>query len=175
MVDRHAYPVTTAAWAPDGQSFVTGSHDSQSPLCLWDYKGKSIHVWSESLRISDCSISPDGQKLVAMSSRPDNKILIYDFVTRKEIANLHLKVPLTCVNISHDSYSMLVNMANNEIHLIDIESGHTMRRFLGQKQGEFVIRSNFGGGGENFVISGSEGHDQSNRYTSSCPQLMIFS
>ena len=31
------------------------------------------------------------------------------------------------------------------------------RRFKGQKQGEFIIRSSFGGAAENFVLSGSEG------------------
>ncbi|KAI9722990.1 MAG: hypothetical protein M1812_001439 [Candelaria pacifica] len=156
VIDQHAYTVTTAAWAPDGQSFVTGSHDSELPLCLWDLNGNRLYMWAGSPRITDCSISPDGQKLVAMSPRPENKLCVYNFVTREEIYSLSLKVHMSCVNISQDSGSMLVNMANNEIHLMDIKTTETIRRFLGQKQGEFVIRSNFGGGGENFVISGSE-------------------
>ncbi|KAI9755931.1 MAG: hypothetical protein M1835_000779 [Candelina submexicana] len=156
VIEQHAYTVTTAAWAPDSQTFVTGSHDSELPLCLWDLNGNRLHMWSGSPRITDCSISPDGQKLVAISPRPENKLCGYNFVTREEIYSHNLKWHMSCVNISQDSGSMLINMANNEIHLVDIKTAETIRRFLGQKQGEFVIRSNFGGGGENFVVSGSE-------------------
>lgn len=52
---------------------------------------------------------------------------------------------------------MLINMADNEVQLIDIETAEIVKRFLGQKQGAFVIRSSFGGADENLIISGSEG------------------
>lgn len=65
---------------------------------------------------------------------------------------------MTCISISQDSQYMLINMADNEVQLIDIETAEIVRRFFGQKQGEFVIRSAFGGGDENLIISGSEGN-----------------
>lgn len=68
-----------------------------------------------------------------------------------------MKSRTTCVRISKDSRQILVNMANSEIHLIDIDTAETIKRFLGQQQGEFVIRSCFGGADQNLVISGSEG------------------
>ena len=64
---------------------------------------------------------------------------------------------MTCVSISRDSKYMLINMADNEIQLIDIESAEIVRRFLCHKQDEFIIRSCFGGADENLIISGSEG------------------
>lgn len=64
---------------------------------------------------------------------------------------------MTCVSISKDSRYMLVNMADGEVQLIEIETAEITRRFLGQKQREYVIRSSFGGADENLVISGSEG------------------
>ena len=48
-------------------------------------------------------------------------------------------------------------MADNEVQLIDIETAEIVRRFLGQKQETYIIRSVFGGADENLVISGSEG------------------
>lgn len=52
---------------------------------------------------------------------------------------------------------MLLNMADGEVQLLDIETAEITRRFLGQKQSQFVIRSAFGGADENLIISGSEG------------------
>lgn len=68
-----------------------------------------------------------------------------------------LKTKMTCLSISRDSRYMLINMTDNEVQLIDIETAEIVRRFLGQKQGDFVIRSSFGGADENLIISGSEG------------------
>ena len=64
---------------------------------------------------------------------------------------------MTCISISRESRYMLVNMAENEVQLIDIETADVVQRFLGQRQSEFIIRSTFGGADENLIISGSEG------------------
>lgn len=106
--------------------------------------------------MQDCAISPDGRRLVAIS--PDKQIIVYNFITREEEYSILLKVKMTCISISQDSQYMLLNMADNEVQLIDIETAEIVRRFFGQKQGEFVIRSAFGGGDENLIISGSEGN-----------------
>ena len=88
---------------------------------------------------------------------PEKQIFVYNYVTREEEYSILLKTKMTCISISRDSRYMLVNMADNEVQLIDIESAEIVRRFLGQKQQEFVIRSTFGGADENLIISGSEG------------------
>lgn len=154
-LDRHAEPVTTAAWAPNGDTFVTGSFDKQAQLCLWSLNGQNLYTWSGEYRVQDCAISPDGKRLVTIS--PEREIVVYNFDNKEEEYCLRLKTKLTCVNISRDSKYMLVNMADNELQLFDINTAEVVRRFSGQKQGEFVIRSCFGGADENLVISGSEG------------------
>lgn len=156
LIDQHREPVTTATWAPDGQSFVTASLERRdSTLCLWDLQGRRLHKWSNDYRVQDCAITPDGQRLVVVST--EKGIFVYDFHTKEEEYRLDLKINLTCLTISRDSKQMLVNVVDNEIHLLDIETAVLVKTFRGQKQGQFVIRSSFGGAAENFVISGSEG------------------
>lgn len=150
-----AQPVTTAAWPPDGQTFVIGSLDIDAHLCVWDINGRHVYTWPGGYRVQDCAITPDGQRLITIST--DKRIHVYNYRTREEEYNFELKVALTCISISEDSKYMLVNMADNEIQLLEIETADLVRRFVGQKQGQYVIRSNFGGAAENFVVSGSQG------------------
>ncbi|KAL8692357.1 MAG: hypothetical protein Q9218_002608 [Villophora microphyllina] len=154
-IDHHAQPVTTAAWSPDGKSFVTGSLHGSHRLCLWSFPtGHQLHNWSIDYRVQDCAITPDGRRLVAISS--ECQIVVYNFETKEEEYSILLKSRMTCINVSKDGRYMLINMANSEIQLIEIETAEIVRRFLGQVQGDFVIRSCFGGSDENLVISGSE-------------------
>ena len=172
-IKHHNQSVTTASWAPDGNSFVTGSHDKQSQLCLWTLDGRPSFSWLIDYRVQDCAISPDGQKMVTISS--EQQISVYNFVTREEEYSMLMRPRMTCVSISRDSRYMLINMADNEVQLIDIESAEIVRRFLGQKQDEFIIRSCFGGADENLIISGSEGKlEKSRNLTSILKQAARF-
>ena len=155
QIDHHNQPVSTACWAPDGETFVTGSLDKQSQLCLWTLDGNPSYSWAIDYRVQGCAISQDGQRMVTIS--PERQIFVYNFVTREEEYSILLRSKMTCLSISRDSKYMLVNLADNEVQLIDIETAEIVRRFLGQKQGTFMIRSTFGGADENLIISGSEG------------------
>ncbi|KAL1870647.1 hypothetical protein Plec18167_007411 [Paecilomyces lecythidis] len=153
-VNHHREPVTAAAWAADGESFVTASLDLNSSLCHWSMRGQALYMWPGAFRVQDCAITPDGRRLIAADV--DKRVHVYNFSTHEEEYCLSLKSKPTSVTVSHDSKHMLVNLAEGQIQLIDIETTEVIRRFTGQKQGEFVIRSTFGGAAENFVVSGSE-------------------
>lgn len=155
QIDHHNQPVSTACWAPDGETFVTGSLDKQSQLCVWTLDGRPSYSWAIDYRVQDCAISRDGQRMVTIS--PERQIFVYNFVTREEEYSILLRSKMTCLSISQDSKYILVNLADNEVQLIDVETAEIVRRFLGQKQGTFMIRSSFGGADENLIISGSEG------------------
>jgi WD40 repeat protein len=153
---HYQHPVTAAAWAPDGLSFVIGSQDPHTTLTVWDLNENLLHKWREDkMRVYDLSLSPDGQRLVVLLL---SSIIVYDFATHEKIAEYAFDdVNMTSVNISADSKLMLVSMNENRIHLMHIESGEILQSFNGQKQSKFMIRSAFGGAGETFVVSGSEG------------------
>lgn len=147
--------MTAAAWAADGESFVTASLDLESQLCHWSMRGPAIYMWPRGFRVQDCAISADGRRLIAADV--DGKIHVYNMHTHEEEYCLPMRSKPTSVAVSRDSRHMLVNLSEGQIQLIDIDTTEVIRRFQGQKQGSFVIRSAFGGAAENFAVSGSEG------------------
>lgn len=153
------YGITAAAWAPDSMSFVTASHDRNSQLCHWSLRSakqdQPVHVWPKGFRVQDVAITEDGHWLVALD--PQNIIRVFDMHTYREEPPIKTSGKMTSICLSRDGNTVLVNLAVGEVHMIDLVTRDTVRKFRGQKQGEFVIRGCFGGAAENFVVSGSEG------------------
>ncbi len=106
-------------------------------------------------RAQDCAISPDGQRLVVVDS--EKHLYVFNLHTYEKEYSRAFPARLTCVSVSRDSRHVLVNLSSGEIQLLEIETGDPVRTFDGQEQGNYIIRSCFGGAAENFVLSGSEG------------------
>ena len=181
IADHFDYPVTTAAWLPDSQTFVIGTQGSRRPLGLYSLRSPSssssssgslvrnneIYSWRDppwesqlkdnpnSFRITDCAVSPDGTRMVATTI--DNKIMMYDLRSRYKIAEWQMEDKLTSVNFSADGSEMLLNMNEGRVLGMSPVTGEVLMRYEGARQKDFVIRSCFGGAGEGFVVSGSEG------------------
>ncbi|PQE22834.1 wd domain-containing protein [Rutstroemia sp. NJR-2017a BBW] len=152
---RFNEPVSSCVWAPDGQSFVTGSLSKDRNLCQWNVNGDLIYDWGREHRIQDIAVSPNGNRLVALGT--STFIHVYNFVTRELEYELDLKTRLCSVSISQNSRHLLVNTVDGEIRMLDIDTGEKVRSFVsGDKGGEYIIRSAFGGANESFVVSGSE-------------------
>ncbi|CAK4017538.1 WD repeat-containing 26 [Lecanosticta acicola] len=178
--DHFDYPVTTAAWLPDSETFVIGSQGSQRPLGLYSLrappnssaavvKNNEIHSWREppwnpsvkdqpnSFRISDCAVNTEGTRMVATTL--DNRIMLYSLEPTSryyKIDEWSMEDKLTSINFSADGELMLVNMNEGRVIALDSETGEVVYRYEGASQKEFVVRSAFGGAGQGFVISGSE-------------------
>ena len=156
---RSPHPVSAASWAPDSQSFVTSCLDKGTQLCHWRVGGPdteaNIHSWNGGFRAQDCAVSPDGERVVAIDS--EKHLYVYNFHTYEQEYQSVFNCKLTSVTISQDSKTILINLSSGEMQLLDIKTANMIRRFKGQKQGQFIIRSAFGGAAENFVLSGSEG------------------
>lgn len=84
-------------------------------------------------------------------------LIVYDFNTRKEEFKLKLSSKITSITSSRDSQHVIVNLAEGEVHMIDLHTAEAVRKFKGLTQGGSIIRNCFGGAAENFVLSGSKG------------------
>lgn len=177
--DHFDYPVTAAAWLPDSQHFIIGTQSSRRPLGLYSMRSSipgqvisnnEVHSWrdppwdinqsnngiaAQSFRVTDVAVSHDGSRMAATTI--DNRILVYDLRSRERVAEWLMEEKLTSVSFSEDGQLLLINMNEGKVWAMDVESGEVVMRYEGARQAEFVIRSRFGGAGENFVISGSEG------------------
>jgi WD repeat-containing protein 26 len=151
--------LSAAAWHPNSDSFITSSFDRKTPLCHWSIDPHHdlhlLHKWDEGLRLADCAITRDGKRVLAIDS--EQCLYVFDFHTYEEEYRIPFPAKLTSLTLSNDCKSALLNLCSGEVDLVDIASGDIIRQFEGQKQGNFIIRSTFGGAAENFVLSGSEG------------------
>ncbi|KAK0915098.1 hypothetical protein LTR02_001449 [Friedmanniomyces endolithicus] len=179
--DHFDYPVTAAAWLPDSQTFVIGTQGSRRPLGLYSLRSAAgtssssssvvrnneIHSWRDppwddsgpadnhnSFRITDCAVSPDGSRLVATTI--DKRILMYDLRSRAKIAEWAMDDRLTSICFGVDGAQLLINMYEGRVLALSAATGEVVMQYEGAQQAEFVIRSRFGGAGDNFVVSGSE-------------------
>lgn len=181
VADHFDYPVTTAAWLPDSETFVVGTQGSKRPLGLYSLRSSSssssivrnneIHSWREppwdpslkdqqpsSFRITDCAVNASGTRMVATTI--NNQIMLYSLdpaARYPKIQEWLMDDKLTSINFSADESLMLLNMNEGRVWALDSETGSVVRSYDGAVQKEYVIRSTFGGAGENFVVSGSEG------------------
>jgi WD repeat-containing protein 26 len=150
------YAITEAAWHPDNHSFVTASHDRKNTLCYWNMESHSpIHVWPDTFRTDSAAITPDGERVVVADT--DARLRCFELRRYREEFCIQLPCRMTAISISQDSTCALLNLTHGEVHMLDLRTRETVRKFVGQQQGQFVIRNCFGGAAENFVLSGSEG------------------
>ncbi|KAI8393918.1 WD40-repeat-containing domain protein [Radiomyces spectabilis] len=150
----HKEQVTSCAWLPDGQHFISGACDKT--LCLWNVDGSMKNYWPAQ-RILDVQITRDGRRLVTISY--EKCIGVYDInnFTVREKYQIPEMETITSLTLSRDGRYALVNVQESqEVHLWDLDEETLVRRYCGQKQGFYIIRSTLGGNDESFVLSGSE-------------------
>nr|OQO23613.1 hypothetical protein B0A51_08070 [Rachicladosporium sp. CCFEE 5018] len=181
--DHFDYCVTAAAWLPDSLTFVVGTQSSERPLGLYSMRSSQfsttsgvtpvllnneIHSFRDppwdrsaranssnnSFRITDVAVSKDGTRMAATTL--DKRVLVYDLLSKQRLSEWVMEEKLTSINFSAEGDLLLVNMNEGRVWALDSVTGEEVMRYEGAGQREFVIRSCFGGAGENFVASGSE-------------------
>jgi len=79
-----------------------------------------------------------------------NKIVLYHYRLQED----H---PVMSFSVNKADRLALLNVANQGVHLWDLQDRCLVRRFQGVTQGHFTIHSCFGGTNQDFIASGSEG------------------
>ncbi|XP_043721855.1 WD repeat-containing protein WDS homolog isoform X1 [Telopea speciosissima] len=148
--------VSSCAWFPDSKRVVCGSSDPDKCIYMWDLEGNELEAWRGTRvpKVLDLAVTPDGQHLISVFS--EKEIRIYNFKTKSEqiIAEEHT---ITSLSVSRDSELLIVNLNSQEIHMWDVaRTSDKPLKYMGHKQGRYVIRSCFGGSNCRFIASGSE-------------------
>ncbi|KAF9385381.1 hypothetical protein CPB97_004860 [Podila verticillata] len=153
---KHSETITCLAWLPEGDRFVSGC---DKKMLLMNDQGDVRYTWPWPVR--DVAVSPDGRTLIATGGTIIRIISLDDM---SELNKLEESDSVTAISISRDGRYLLANITatpaqppkHREIHLWNLEEGRMERRYVGHKQGRYIIRSCFGGWDDRFVISGSE-------------------
>ncbi|KAI8971693.1 WD40-repeat-containing domain protein [Mycotypha africana] len=153
----HKDQVTSCAWLPDSEHFISGA--CEKILCLWHCQQSHVQPVTQwpVQRTTDMKITADGSRLVTIGM--DKCINVYDLedLQLTEIARLEEEGTITSLTLTKNGRYALVNVQElQELHLWDLETRQIVHKYAGQKQLTFIIRSTLGGRNDSFVISGSE-------------------
>ena len=76
----HTDAVSSCAWLPDGQRFLSSGVDKQ--ILLWSAASAQVlHRWS-GLRVTDLVVPPAGEIMITIS---DRRIRMYSLDTKEEV------------------------------------------------------------------------------------------
>lgn len=182
-LSQHTETVSAISWLPDGSGFFSGAMDRK--IMHWDANGSLVEEWAPTaIRITGLSVTPDGRQIVAIGlehmyslgsegtlrgadgaatggdiqagSRSGHRLIVFDVQTKQTVWSTRLEGEMTSVKVSKDSQFALINHAPEVLYLYDLKSGRLVNKYVGQQQGQHIIRSCFGGANETFIVSGSE-------------------
>jgi WD40 repeat protein len=155
--NKHKDAITCCKFLPDGKSFISGSAEKNT--IQWDINGSILYQWI-GVRGLDFAISGDGKTLYVSDKM---KIRSFDLISKLETGYFEEIADVVSISLTKNSDYLLVNLKIAEIHLWDIKQKTIAKKYFGQAQGSFVIRSAMGGVNENFVVSGSDGIEKFTR------------
>ncbi|KRX90948.1 WD repeat-containing protein 26 [Trichinella pseudospiralis] len=143
--------ISCVSWHPDGNKVVCGGTKGQFYQC--DLEGTVVDSW-EGVRVRSIQYRKDGRTVLAADTHHRIRSYCFDDLTdRTVIKEDH---SLMHFSIDKSEHFALCSVANQGVHLWDLESGSLVRRYRGVVQGYFNIFSCFGGVDEKYVASGSE-------------------
>ncbi|XP_076231171.1 WD repeat-containing protein 26 isoform X1 [Calliopsis andreniformis] len=143
--------LTACAWYPDSRKFVAGGLRGQ--FYQFDLEGTVSESW-EGVRVKCLWCKSDGKTVLAADSH--HRIRGYNFDELCDFTILQEDHPVMSFSVNKTDRLALLNVANQGVHLWDLQDRCLVRRFQGVTQGHFTIHSCFGGVNQDFIASGSE-------------------
>jgi WD40 repeat protein len=141
--------LTSVSWSPDGNKISCGGNRGQFYQC--DSKGLVLDSW-EGIRVQGLQYRRDGKSIIAADTH--HRIRSYNFEELTDAQILQEDHGIMSFTLDENDRYALLNIANQGLHLWDIEERCLVRKFVGITQGFYTIYSCFGG--QNFIASGSE-------------------
>jgi len=150
--NSHEESLTSAAWFPDGQSFVTGGIKGHFYNC--DLDGNIKETW-EGVRVRGLQTIPNDNGLVLAA---DNlkRIRAYNFRDLTDSNLIQEDFQIVSFTLNKSGTQCLISVASQGVHLWDVKDKCLVRRFQGSVQNNYMNFSTFGGAGEIYIASGSE-------------------
>ncbi len=148
--------LTTVSWSPCGSKVACGGNRGNFYQC--DTKGTVNDSW-EGVRVQCLAYRKDGKSILAADTH--HRIRSYNFEDLTDFSVLQEDHGIMSFTLDDSDRYALLNIANQGLHLWDVEDRTLVRKFKGITQGFYAIYSCFGGAGgpdgeQNFVASGSE-------------------
>ncbi|XP_003745506.1 WD repeat-containing protein 26 [Galendromus occidentalis] len=143
--------LTTCAWQSSGTKFITGGTRGQFYQC--DLEGNVLDTW-EGVRLHGVQCLSDGETVLAADNH--YRIKSYNFEKTEEENIVSEDHSIMSFTVDSTDRYVLLNLAQQGLHLWDIKDKTLMMKYRGITQGYYTIHSCFGGVNEKFVASGSE-------------------
>lgn len=130
-----------AEWYPDGSHYVVSSPDKEIAIFKTG-TNEQVSNWSTGI-IQDFKITRDYKLLLVTY---DNEVEVFDLVTKSQVKKLHIGTKISSISASTtNSSEFLISICySDELQLWDWQKGVLLSKYLGHKQGKYILRSSFG-------------------------------
>jgi WD40 repeat protein len=145
--------LTTVCWSPDGRKITCGGQRGNFYQC--DSKGNVADSW-DGIRVVCLQYRKDGRSILAADTH--YRIRQYNFDDLTDSTVLQEDSGIMSFSLDDSDRYAVLNIANQGIHMWDVEDKCLVRKFVGVAQGQYTLYSCFGGIDHNFIASGSEDH-----------------
>ncbi|XP_072939037.1 WD repeat-containing protein 26 isoform X2 [Epargyreus clarus] len=142
--------ITAAAWHASSDKFVCGG--SRGQFYHFRLDGTLANSW-DGVRVNALACRADGRVLAADTH---HRVRLYDFADLTDRNLIQEEHAVMAMTLNAADTLLLLNVANQGVHLWDIRARALVRRFRGLSQGHFTIHACFGGAQQDFIASGSE-------------------
>lgn len=143
--------LSSVCWSPDGTKIACGGN--RGNFYQSSTMGNINNSW-EGIRVVCLQYTKDGKSILAADTH--HRIRSYNFDDLTDFTLIQEDHGIMSFTLDDMDRYALLNIANQGIHMWDIESRILVRKFEGVTQGFCIIHSCFGGREQNFIASGSE-------------------